>query len=331
MGPDRRTTTDFARYLLCKKALDDRSLNHHVSQQLMQRLPTGQPLRVLEMGAGIGTMLARLIEGGVLRQAEYTAVDNNDRHLRAMRAYLARWAPERGVNVRWRDQRRFHLQWADGDITATYRVMDVYDFCRRSLPARGWHLLLAHAFMDLVDLRSLLPCLFELAAKDGCLYLTLNYDGETVFLPPAVQRQEQQILALYNRSMDQREVDGRPAGHSQTGRLLLGLLMETGADILAAGSSDWVVHPRAHRYSAEEAFFLQYILETIGQELEGHPELAPASLKRWLEERLAQLRRGELIYMAKQLDILARVPRRGNQRQADGGNSHCAVDHHQGC
>ena len=55
----------FSRYLEAKKSVDDRSLNRNVWNKMASLLsdqPGGQPIKVFEVGAGIGTMLARMIE-----------------------------------------------------------------------------------------------------------------------------------------------------------------------------------------------------------------------------------------------------------------------------
>ena len=60
------TTYSFTRYLAAKKSLDDRALNRHVWQCLGQALPevaSDRAVQVLEIGAGIGTMVERA--GGV--------------------------------------------------------------------------------------------------------------------------------------------------------------------------------------------------------------------------------------------------------------------------
>jgi ubiquinone/menaquinone biosynthesis C-methylase UbiE len=66
------------RYLAAKKSVDDRALNWQVWQRLVAALPRAtpqQPLRILEVGAGIGSMVERLVTGDVLTHAIYTAID----------------------------------------------------------------------------------------------------------------------------------------------------------------------------------------------------------------------------------------------------------------
>jgi hypothetical protein len=41
--------------------------------------------------------------------------------------------------------------------------------------------------------------------------------------------------------------------------------------------------------------------------LQGHRELDPARFAAWIAERHAQIDRGELVYIAHQLDVLART------------------------
>ena len=65
------------RYLAAKKSVDDRALNWQVWQRLVAALPRAtpqQPLRILEVGAGIGSMVERLLAGDVLTHSTYTAI-----------------------------------------------------------------------------------------------------------------------------------------------------------------------------------------------------------------------------------------------------------------
>ena len=55
----------FTRYLAAKKPIDDRALNAGVWARLeaeLRRSPRSRPLNVLEVGAGIGTMVERALE-----------------------------------------------------------------------------------------------------------------------------------------------------------------------------------------------------------------------------------------------------------------------------
>jgi hypothetical protein len=88
---------------------------------------------------------------------------------------------------------------------------------------------------------------------------------------------------------------------------LFGHLRRAGAQVLAAGSSDWVVHAVNGKYPADEAYFLHFILHFFGESLKGHAGLDAIAFANWLKERRAQIERGELVYIAHQMDFLAKV------------------------
>jgi hypothetical protein len=108
--------------------------------------------------------------------------------------------------------------------------------------------------------------------------------------------------------MDQRLVAGKPSGDSRTGRHLFAHLQATGAEVLAAGSSDWMVFAGANGYPADEAYFLHFIVHTIHTALTGYPALDAERFTAWIAQRHAQVEQGTLVYMAHQLDVLGRVP-----------------------
>ena len=67
-------TYPYTRYLAAKKTVDDRALNRGVLADLRGLLPPGA-CRVVEIGAGLGTMVARLLEWQVLSSGEYVLLD----------------------------------------------------------------------------------------------------------------------------------------------------------------------------------------------------------------------------------------------------------------
>src|ERR1700712_4492391 len=89
-------TYAYSRYLTAKRSVDDRALNRHVLAQLRRLRPAGAR-RVLEIGAGLGTMVARLLEWGVLDAGEYTLLDVDPRLLRDSRRWLLEWATARSL------------------------------------------------------------------------------------------------------------------------------------------------------------------------------------------------------------------------------------------
>jgi hypothetical protein len=289
-------------YLNSKITVDDRALNRNVFERLRHELRTRRPgeCALVELGGGLGTMVARLISWKLVDQARYTLLDVDAQLLRDARAWLTAWATANQVTAT-PDGDALVLRSATG---LHWRVAFVQEElsadAQASAPAAD--LLIANAFLDLVDLGTVLPALFRRHLSAGGLYwFTINFDGETIFEPP--HRHDTALLHVYHRSMDERVRYGRPAGDSHTGRHLFSRLREAGATVLEAGASDWVVFADdGGRYRADEATFVQHILATVEEELRRHADVDPAALAEWTQARRAQLAAGQLVYLAHQLD-----------------------------
>ncbi len=298
---------DYLRYLLAKRSVEDRALNRHVVDTLRAQLSPGTPTtatRVVEVGAGPGTMIARAFDWGLLRYADYTAIDEDARAAREAARHVSEWAAGAGMTTREQgdetvfegDDRRLVFRYREGDLTAADKTPEPAD------------LLIASAVLDLVDLGDTLPRLWAHLSPGGLFWFPVNFDGETIFMPACDPPFEAQLLELYHLSMDERVVAGRKTGGSRTGRLLLGAIPDAGGEILAAGSSDWVVHPIRGAYPGDEATFLRHILATIENELRGHPELSEDRFRAWFEARRRQVDGGELSLVSHQLDFVGRAP-----------------------
>jgi SAM-dependent methyltransferase len=291
----------YARYLAAKTTVDDRALNRHVLDELRGLLPADAP-RVLEVGAGLGTMVARLLDWGILGAGEYILLDTDRQVLDSSRRWLRDWATARGVRC---DLLSDGLQVADLRVRLVHAELGGY---LESPPSELADVLIANAVLDLVDVPAVLPSLLRLLVPGGVYWFTINYDGETTFEPG--HHLDDQVMRAYHRDMDERVRYGRPAGDSRTGRHLFRQLRDARAPALAAGPSDWVVHPDPDgTYPAAEAYFLSCILTTIRDALRNRPDwVKPADLAHWLAVRGRQLAAGDLVYIAHQLDFAGRSP-----------------------
>jgi hypothetical protein len=300
----------FNRYLAAKKSVDDRALNRRVLQ-VLQSLFLPQlcvPIHVLEVGAGIGTMIERLLDWRVLDRAVYTAVDADVKAVSEACRRLPQWADHCGYGFTVESSHTMSLRRADQEVLVTFEAARISDFVARERGRRTWDLMLANAFFDLVDLPSTLPYLLALLRPNGFLYFTINFDGLTIFQPEIDPDLDAQIATLYHESMDRRMVSEKPAGDSRTGRHLLTQLRAHGADLLDAGGSDWIVFAGPDGYPDDEAYFLHHIIHMISTALRGHPALDAKRFDAWIAERHNQVEKGTLIYMTHQMDVLGRVP-----------------------
>ncbi len=301
---------DFIRYLAAKKSVDDRAINSHVWETAIQALSAqGQaPLRILEVGAGIGTMIERLLERGGLRRVEYTALDEQPENIAHARQRLPVWAKAHGFHVQQEVDGALTISRDDIRFRVCFHHAEALEFARQS--AGQYDGLIAHAFLDLFDIPTALAALLPALKPEGLVYFSINFDGVTILEPAVDPELEDQILALYHRSMDERQIRGRISGDSRAGRRLFAHLRQAGVQVLDAGASDWVVFPGAQGYPEDEGYFLHFIINTIFQALHAHPELPGERFERWAARRHAQIERGELVYIAHQLDLCGRLEKK---------------------
>ena len=278
-------TESFIRYLAAKKSVDDRALNRRVWHAMISAVRStaaqqGGP-RVLELGGGIGTMVERVIEEDRLRPGSWTMIDAQPALVAEAHRRLAGRAP-------------FPVELLaaelDSFLASAFRPFD---------------LVVANAFLDLLDPQLALPPISELGRPGGLFLFSITFDGLTVFEPEIDRELDDRVLELYHRSMDERIVDGSRSGDSRCGRHLLTLLPRCGYRIVEAGSSDWIVYPQGGRYLADERFFLSCILDFFEESLTARATLEPAELRRWLRARREQMDAGVLVFLAHQLDVLA--------------------------
>jgi len=288
----------FPFYLLSKQSVDDRALNKDVLNSLKSHLPQ-QPIRIIEVGAGIGTMLKRLMRWEVIHRAEYVMVDEMVENIEYASEWLLGWAKEAGLSTERDGEYRIRVFDEAHDVQIQLEHADVFEFIQKNEEPAD--LLIAHAFLDLLPMPESLPKLLSLA--NNLAWLTINFDGVTTFEPTIEAALDKQIERLYHKTMDTRPT----GGDSQSGRHLFGHLQNAGAEILAAGASDWVVHAVNGEYPDDEAYFLHFILHFLDESLTGHAELDTESFARWLSERRSQIERGKLTYIAHQMDFLAKV------------------------
>lgn len=287
----------FQHYLLAKQTVDDRALNKDVVNRLRVHLPP-EPVSVIEVGAGIGTMLKRLIEWNIFCAGEYIMLDEQDENLRYAREWIPQWAAEAGMSVGRIGSDQLHLGDLARDIRIRFVAADVFDFIPKNKVSTD--LLIANAFLDLIPLPESLQKLLSLTRN--LAWLTINFDGMSTLQPVIDPVFDKHVERLYHATMDTRPT----GGDSQTGRKLFEHLAAARATILAAGSSDWVVYANDGKYRADEKYFLQFILHFFESSLKECTDIDSNAFQRWLAKRHEQIDCGELVYIAHQMDFLVR-------------------------
>lgn len=300
---------DYVLYLKAKKTVDDRALNRLVLEEMAKYISSvesskaGSSPQILELAAGAGTMLQRLVEWNLVRNVRYTMLDIQASYIEQAKAHTCAWAKECGFDVRNLSD-KVYLHRREQTIEIDFVVADVHSFFADNKTS-SYDLVIANAFFDLVDASSLLPQIFSSLRNGGGFYFSINFDGETIFLPEVDSTLDQQITKDYHDSMNQQKVNGRSVSGTRAGRNLFIDIRNAGGNILKAGSSDWVVFPQQGNYLAKEDFFLECILRTVEETLGDNQSY---DLSSWLAKRHQQIKDKELIYIAHQLDFFGVYP-----------------------
>jgi hypothetical protein len=243
-------------------------------------------------------MLKRLIQWDILCTGDYILVDAMEANIAYAQEWIPQWATEAGLSVERFGPDQLRVCDQTRDVRISLERADVFDFIQKN--EKPADLLIAHAFLDLLPLPESLEKLFLLTR--GLAWLTLNFDGLTTLEPIIDHSLDEKIERLYHRTMDIRP----SGGDSHTGRKLFEQLRSLNAKIIAAGASDWVVHTTQGNYPAEEEYFLHFILNFFESSLKANAELDAAEFESWLAKRHTQIERGELVYIAHQMDFLVR-------------------------
>lgn len=300
----------FQHYLASKKTIDDRAINRVVWERLQQSLAArqaDQATTVLEIGAGIGTMIERIIEWELLLSAEITAIDSSVENIAHAHRRLVSWGSAHGLKIQEHSQNDLIFTKPGVRYAVHLKTIDIFDF-QPAPNSPTWDLVVAHAFLDLLDLSTAIKHIFSLIKPGGLFYFTLNFDAVSIFEPAIDPEFDAIVMALYHQSMDQRLVNGVPSGESKTGRHLFKTLQSLGGEILEAGASDWVIYPHSGRYIDEEAFFLHFLIHTIERQLSQSSDLDQTTFASWIAKRHEQIEQGELIFIAHQLDFVGNTP-----------------------
>ncbi len=211
----------FTRYLAAKKSVDDRALNKTVWKSLARTVaayPVEDRIRVLEIGSGIGTMVERALDWGLLTRATYLAIDAEPANISEAASRLPSWAAENGYTIEGPDSHNVRLQSQEQDVLARLETAELFEFLARESGNSKWDLLIANAFLDLIDVPATLPKLFSLLKPGGLFYFTITFDGATIIQPKIDAAFDAQIEALYHETMDRRVIGGKHSGDSRTGR-----------------------------------------------------------------------------------------------------------------
>ena len=293
-------------YLEARVSTDSEGINHRIFAQLSSYVRKIERPVILDLGAGTGAMIRRIVSSAELANPVFYGLDANRDLLEEARRQIALLLEEMGFSVKGGDQlilaakdkRSVEVHLMAGDL--------LDEKLQASLEKLSFAGVTTHAFMDLVPIDSTVAIVARLLEKGGFFYSTINYHGTTELLPLFEDRSfEEGLLSTYNRSMDERRLGSRPEGGSRTGALLYGAVAGHDFKITGFGSSDWSIFPWNESYTPAEETFLNSLLLTIYEEGLRHPNIDSYALAAWYAARSDSVERKGLSLLTHHTDLLA--------------------------
>lgn len=298
---------DFPRYLLSKYYLDFRSLHHTTLACLYSNLEKiNRPPQILELGGGIGSMFTYFVHDKFETEFDYTLIDKSEENIRFIPDNVKFHSNGNGFIFEDCGNHKYRVSNGESICQLQTTSISTEEFINSWNKGPEFDIILASSYLDIVPVPETLRLLQTVLKPVGILYLPLNYDGLTLFHPVVDRQLDDEIVALYNLSMDNRRIDGLQTGGSLTGRKLLDWLPEAGYEIVCAGSSDWCLLPVKENYRGDEGYFLECILQFVEDSVSPLWKDKPEILENWLALRRRQIIEGKLSYLAHQLDYMAR-------------------------
>ncbi|ELZ30923.1 hypothetical protein C474_10691 [Halogeometricum pallidum JCM 14848] len=296
---------DFRRYLAAKESVDDRAFVPGVRRLVRSDLadrPDG--VRLLDAGAGTGPFLRRLLAWDA-PDLTYVAVDADGVNLERARERVVA-APAAGYAVDADGERAGDFDGPGetvGSLSLTGENAVDVRFVRGdaldAADAGGWDLLVAQAFVDLLDPAGV-DRLLDGLVPGGRFYFPITFDGGTAFSP--AHDADDAVLSAYHDTMNVGDRLG-----SRAGRRLERHLDARDVDYVAA-DADWSVRPVGGGgdegeadYPADEAYFLRVIVDTVADAVRGRVD--EATRRRWHRTRRRELDARQLEFAARNRDV----------------------------
>lgn len=311
----------YPRYLASKRSVDERARHPRLWARMISFCrevgrDADQPLRILEVGGGVGDLAGDILDAVPDARVDYTLLDVDAGNLDAASSNLNRLLPNAEI-VRASDHENQKGSNAKQRIVLKHgNFLDLREGRSRIHDTGRVDLVVGQAVMDILPVEISLETASSILRPGGLGYFPIHVDGLTEFEPTMDEETDAMVSDLYHKSMHRRyRLPGNDRQYvsdgSRCGRDLLVHAPPSGMDVIDAASSDWVVHAHAgpggtRAYPAQEADFLRYMLGFVEEELTGHPDLDADMFVEWVSRRRRQIEDGELILIVHNLDVLVR-------------------------
>lgn len=303
---------DFQKYLLSKKNLDKRSINKDVFKSFLRKLLAlgKNNTKIIDVGCGTCSLVEFILQSDIIEKINFCCMDTDLINLKLGKKNIYNFAKKNSFNI-YKSKDFFKIRKGDIDCDIFFLNSDIFsqelidNFYNRDVDC-----IIANAFIDIVPIEDAITVFKKLLTINGFVYLTINYDGITTLRPSFNDFNfEKLLLKEYNKTMDERKLNGKLTGGSNTGSKIYDAFLQNGFKIINFGSSNWNVFPENKKYKKNEKFFLKTMIGFIYNEGLNRKNIDKNKLDVWYNDRLEKINNGELSLIVQNTDILAQIKR----------------------
>jgi hypothetical protein len=193
-------------WLRQRESADTAARSTALTQAIVDALPLGEPLRILDLATGQGSNVRFLAER-LPGPQRWLAVDRSALLLTVLRDALSAWGADRGYAVR-READLCSLRGTDVVCDVETQEMDLGTLSRRDIFA-GRHLVTASALLDLVSESWLLTLAARCREVSAAALFTITYNGHFSCFPE--ETEDAVVRALMNQHQKTDKGLGGPA------------------------------------------------------------------------------------------------------------------------
>ena len=310
---------DYVRYLEAKRTVDGRALDIHCLQkfrQALQSIPSSSTIRIVELGAGTGTMLRRLIrdfDKFFVNPVEFTLIDIKADALAIARRLLLNCDAQLDSAGMSDNSISIHHSGVDGTIPdielpgllVRFKRADVFEFLRSRIAK--FDAVIAASFLDLVSLDDILPIIkncIDPSSLVRAIYCPLTFNGVTIF---SSVPNDSPILRAFHSSMGRGTAGGVDICRAYTGNYLRAALKMINGQAIAMADSNWNVVPKNGMYQNDEMYFVQCILQFVASTSKDELSrfgVTANDVDEFMKDSLNSLRQKTLSYSAHNVDFV---------------------------
>ena len=193
-------------WLRRRESADAAARSAALTQAIVDALPAGEPLRILDLATGRGSNV-RFLTGHLPGSQHWLAVDRSVELLAALGESMGEWGAERGYTVS-REGQLCSIRGTDVECRVGTKQMDLGTLNQPEIFA-GRHLVTASALLDLVSESWLVTLVARCREVGAAAIFTISYNGRSSCFPD--EAEDGQIRDLMNQHQKTDKGLGGPA------------------------------------------------------------------------------------------------------------------------